>query len=68
MIPFLVAGEPQGNSPGFESRVTRHCGSDTNVNSAVNTGKPLCKVTQQSTEREQVKRFKQARPSLRGSE
>lgn len=63
-----MAGEPEGNCPGFKSRVTRHCGSDTNVNRAVNTGKPLCKVTQQSTERERVKCFKQARPSLCGSE
>lgn len=68
LFPVLIAGQPQGNCPGFESRVTQHCGSDTNVNRAVNTGKPLCKVTQQSTERERVKCFKQARPSPRGSE
>lgn len=68
LFPVVIAGQPQGNCPGFESRVTQHCGWDTNVNRAVNTGKPLCKVTQQSTERERVKCFKQARLSPRGSE
>lgn len=37
---------------GYKLRGTQHCSSHTDVNSAVNTAKPLCKVTQQQIKQE----------------
>lgn len=48
--PFSLLGSLKATAR--DGRVTQRCGSGTNVNRAVNTGKPLCKVTQQSAERE----------------